>query len=466
MTKSNSSKKILHIAQNRIISSDEMLDILADKNINRRIGALPWNLIQNYDKSKIGDLTKRVDIAFTEFASKISTELRYFECQCLNEIWDATKAPLQKLETDLRSILNTDNISANYWASGAFKHCFQLRINDTPYAIQLFIPRVYSSNQKRRESVHGALIEPQSVFAVAKLFSRGRVARPFMARVSDTEFFPSAYILMNFINDNTPVRPDRGHFLPRRDRIISDDLHRERSANTLRGLVVDVGGFYYNPNFIADKKLRNTWTGFAQILDEMDFYSSSSLTTQNELYKKYKEDPEKFFDTNAWPEMIRNLDNCAKNSVKRTLRSLQKLRTKRDATIQSGQWDEIQNLLRQDFINLFPFTRFNDDTVLPRDSFVWPFFYPKLVCEILGTSNIPPLQEFASWVAKHNQNKVDFHTNNGRIHWNKYFSFDEVETMCAQHPEYDWSIVYKDFNIKTQKKSFIQKFLMKFAKQK
>ena len=138
-------------------------------------------------------------------------------------------------------------------------------------------------------------------------------------------------------------------------------------------------------------------------------------------------------------------------SAKKLLRATQKLKNKRELAIAQGYWPNIQNLLHQDFIKLFPFIRFNFDAKPPKYGYVWPYFYPRLIANILDISNIPSLSTVAENTVKYHNNKVDLPTNNGRIHWNKYYSMDEVNQAKKEHPEYDWSVVLGDFCSQTKK---------------
>ena len=451
MSNKNTSNNILHIARRRIINPQELESILNRRGqTSARIGALPWNTIKNFSKDEIPLITQRADSAFSNFAKSIA-ESGISSASSIQEKIDTCTKPIEILENELKNIFGTDNISVTHLANGGFKMCFVIKIKDESYVLQTFFNQMYLSRNKFN---HGAICEPQNIFTLNKNYSKGRTAHAFMARVSKTEFQTDAYIFMKYIPNSPVTKPlklNRGHFVQRQDKFTSHDAKRFDSGNNISGVIVDMGDFSFNSNHITDKFLHAKWLEFAQILDGMDFNSEAANAAHNKLYAWYTQNPDTFFKTKKWEKITANMNFDEQKSAKKLLRATQKLKNKRELAIAQGYWPNIQNLLHQDFIKLFPFIRFNFDAKPPKYGYVWPYFYPRLIANILDISNIPSLSTVAENTVKYHNNKVDLPTNNGRIHWNKYYSMDEVNQAKKEHPEYDWSVVLGDFCSQTKK---------------
>lgn len=427
------SNNILHIARKRLVNSGDITRAMIYGH-GPRIGALPYDMLAGVDKSERASTTKNVDSVFANFAQKIS-----YLCPANGYAldWHTFQDSCDWLKHELVRVLSRYDIDVQYFDSGTFKHCTRLDIGTYSYALLTFIDlspdklaRFYDSDGNIQ---HGADVEPQNYFTMYYRLPHGRAARPFIARVGNND---DAYVLTKFIDDRHTNKKTRGLFSSRRDFIESHDIRGWR--NTSRGIIVDAGGFQNNSLYITNQRLRNTWYEFAQILDAINLSSVKTGLLFSRLHKKYHRGVD-ILNCKNWPRLIWSLPPDDKSETLHILRKLRKLYDKKQSLESSGQYNAVQELLKQDFVAIFNFFRFYDSDFATDDK-----YYPRLIAELLGISNVPPLSDLMKIISMRGNKRVEFHsTKNKDIKLTDFYSESEIITEMKRHPDFDWSVVIK-----------------------
>lgn len=435
------SKHLFHIVKKQFVTPDTVAKFLQQKNGTDYIGALPGEIITRIPKNKRAKTTKQVNDILSEFANQIARIAHFDNLDTINR--ENATTEFEYLEKQLARILGLKNITVKSIGHGTYKFCFSLDfgISNNLYTLQTF--KDFCGNKLSNCAIkHGALFEPQNYFLVYNRYSHGRVARPFMSKPVSKTTSTHAYILTKYIDNNHISMPLLGPFISGRQYMISDDFN---AVNKINGIIVDAGNYSITPGHIANKEIYLQWQCFAQILDRMDFFSRSSYRISQHLLNTYNKIGNDFFDTNLWPQIIQNLNHDDKIAAKKMLRLLRRLKIKKEEL--GDKYENVRKLLNQDFINIFDFTLVNQEMSLyERGNEIK--FYPELVCKILGVNNVPPLRKIASEYV-HTKPMIIYNQNT-RVHWDKYYSIDEVY-KCAKEFPYgiDWDDVIRDFNLPT-----------------
>ena len=339
------SKHVLHIAKRRVIPASEMSQILhTGANKNDFIGALPPEIIKKIPMQSRGEIPRNTDAVFSNFARNVAhisvtSDVHYTFYK------ESFKKYFPSIICGLKKLLNRDDITMSYIGSGTFKHCFLLSFGQDSlnrYVLQTFQNKI---NFDPDIFPHGVLYEPQNCFTTYKKYSHGRVARPFMAHPTTTEILSDGYVLVKYIDSNHPIKQQLGRFTTQRTNMISTDTFGKN--NSVRGITVDVGGFVQNPTHIAAKKTRHNMHELSQILNNMNFSKEFKgvYSTLDKIYGKYGD---VFFDTTFWPKILQNFQSNKRDSVRKTLKSLQRLKWKIEKIHMNADWEILQQHIFND----------------------------------------------------------------------------------------------------------------------
>lgn len=341
----HTSKHILHIARRRIIPAAEMSYILKNcSNKNRFIGAMPPEIIKSIPAQSRGDITRRTDEIFANFARDVAhvTVSSSVHHSYYNE---SLKKYFPQIIYGLGNILNRNDISISYIGSGNYKHCFLLSFGEDSsnrYVLQTFQSKV---NFDPEYCPHGVLYEPQNCFTIYKKYSHGRVARPFMARPTTTEILSDGYILVKYIDSAHPTKGSLRHFVDQHTQMTNTDFLGK--DNTVRGIAVDIGGFIKNPEHIAAPQTRYKLHELTQIFNNIDFANGTSdvCSTLDDIFVKYGNE---FFNTTLWPKFLKKIPHDKRDTARRTLKSFRKLKIKSDKMAHDPDWDVISEHIIKD----------------------------------------------------------------------------------------------------------------------
>ena len=360
------SKNLLHIAKRHVIPPAEMSQIFqTGATKNKFIGALPPEIIKNIPAQHRGTVTQRADSVFSDFAQSVAhisvsgdTHYTYYN--------ESLKKYFSPIVYGLNSVLNRDDTEISYIGSGTFKHCFLISFgqdSSNRYVLQTFQNKI---NFDPDNFPHGVLYEPQNYFTTYKKYSHGRVARPFMAHPSTKEVLSDGYILVKYIDSNHPIKQQLGRFTKQRTNMINTDTHGQN--NTIRGIAIDTGGFVTNPLHIAAHKTRNDWHELAQVLNNINFSKEMKdvYLILDKIYGKYGNT---FFDTTFWPKFLQKFPGDKRDTVRKTLKSLQRLKLKIEkihtnpewATLQQYIFDDIKHVALYDYGNFVFYSEIIND---------------------------------------------------------------------------------------------------------
>lgn len=335
------SKNLLHVAKRRLVTPAEMSQIT---NKNKFIGALPPEIITNIPAQHRGEITRHADSVFSDFAQSVahisvSSDAHY---TYYNESFKKYFPPIVHR---LNSILNRGDTEISYIGSGSFKHCFLISFGQNSsnrYVLQTFQNKI---NFDAENFPHGVLWEPQTYFTTYKQYSHGRIAKPFMARPSTKEVLSDGYILVKCIDSNHAIKQKLGRFSGLRTKMYNTDTHGQN--NSIRGIAVDAGGFVTNPTHIAATKTHHNWHELAMVLNHIDLskelrdvYSKLDI-----LYGKYGDT---FFDTTIWPKLLQKFPGDKRDKVRRTLKSLRRLKCKVEKIHTDPEWGTLQQYIFDD----------------------------------------------------------------------------------------------------------------------
>jgi len=312
------------------------------------MGALPSNIIKSIPEHQRKSITQQADAIFSDFASSVA----YVHIEKHTHYsfhTEALRRYFPQIISNLNNLFNRGDISVSYIGSGAYKHCFMLSFGDNlenRYVLQTFQNVM---NFDPDYCPHGVLYEPQNAFAVYKKYSHGRIAKPFMSHPSTKEILSNGYILTKYIDSNHSAKTKLGPILTRRTKITNTDIFS--TDNTIRGISVDIGGFTENPEHITAPQIRYHWHEIAQILDKIDF-SPKATDIHIRLCAEYEKYGDNFFNTTLWPKITRHFDTKDKKAAEKTLKSLRRLKIKREKLSQNDDWEIVQKYLVEDLKSL------------------------------------------------------------------------------------------------------------------
>lgn len=242
----NFPKNIYHYCQRKFVDRD-LLDVLYKKS-NRRLGALPYDWFQKYDKNQYAKLTRRVDKLFRRFAKLYSLE--------------KTSAEKFNLQKKLAKLLKRDDVKIDFEGLGGFKVCQKVTVGDYSYALLTF--RKEGALETDTLLGHGALVEPCRIFNYYRGESHGRVAKPFMTRFVNNSKASDfdGYMLMKFIDEADTARakaelPEYQHDFLRFKKITDN-----RDGNLINGIRTDIGRLEENPYAMDSTEFRQNLFAF------------------------------------------------------------------------------------------------------------------------------------------------------------------------------------------------------------
>ena len=261
------SKNLYHVVKKHNLMQRELCDYLnANPNSKRVIGTLPYDWIKDVPKSEIPLMVEKVDDVFSKFSEMISPIKTHDSISAIRGAKVRLKKFHRQLQTDLQQILKREDISVEYTGGGAFKHCHKLSVGKFKYALSTFLKHKPGGtiSDYFNEYKQGRGYEPQNSFTLYKNGEHGRCAKPFLAKITRENDF-DGFILAKFIDSTRKPKFIQGTFERMHSKIKNEDF---AERNFIKGVFIDVGGSFLNPEYIKDKKLRNLWQGCARRFDE------------------------------------------------------------------------------------------------------------------------------------------------------------------------------------------------------
>lgn len=385
--------KILHLQtiKREYIPAERLVQFLSlTPNVDRRIGALPYDWIKTSEKSKIPDITRRTGDVFERFAKEIDD----IPDKAADEL--KLKTAQQVLVNALKKILGREDIKVSYAGNGALKHCQRLDVGSYSYAFSTFksekTARKQFSDYFHRGQGRGN--EPQTIFIAYNRDSHGRWAKPFMANMSGADD-KGGFILSKFIDSNHPAKRSFGLMEKQRKYIYNFD------PNYIHGVCIEAGGCVPNKKYIQNSKERNIWMRFSKIID-----SQVELLKQNE---KCAQVHETLVEASRRGEDVLSFDTSIfleqeKKAADKMIKALRKVHEFKEKLIQEGKFENIRKLLNEDMIDAFPYS------VYSKEFGSWAAdWYPRLLADELGISNTPELDEMMSISSEYNDEvKINF----------------------------------------------------------
>ena len=457
MTTQGSSKKILHTARKKLVKAEAIKEILENaSNSSRRIGALPFNVLKSIPESDRANVTMRVDEVFAEFARSVAQKSLSCEIQGVgntnhnlypldgNKLKAACVSDVAVLAQTLKEILGTDDIDVSYLDHGLYKMVFKIRIGKEINVLSVFRPKYDPLFSKNQHSFH---VEPQNIFTAYKQYSHGRVARPFMARVSDGGEYDGEYILSKFIDKDHSVKKSRRQFSTLRDTLKNSDA--EDGNNTINGIIIEAGGFYYNAGAeISDPRIRVAYQRIAdEISNILKFVPDYEECTDDFFYKDfydiYEKYPDDLFDTTKWPNFLSKMSSpeFRASEKKQLFRNLARLKRIKNEFEKAGIWSQIKELLTQDIEDMFPLHRYNEFNLcyrVPLIRVILDIPVPELDLERLSYVYTPAGKRAP----------CAHHYRGGRFELSKYYTLDDINRLIEANSGVcgiDWSELLTEF---------------------
>ena len=397
-------RNLLHWIKKECISTTTMNNfLLANHAIERRVGSLPFEWIKQIPKSERGNITEQIHRAFENFSIKTS-EIRGFDIYdsfagCAEDF-----APEQKnLLEILKNLLRRKDLNIEYVGSGQLKNCSRITVGDKSYALSTFRINCTKFNGYFEEA-QGRGHEPQMQFVTYKRGSHGRIARPFMGKVS-SEQDNGGYILSKYIEESHQVKKYKSDLLRSREFTQNCDNAigpMEEIHNTVNGISIEAGGIFGNNRYIRDPQVRQTWYNLANKLN------SEAQLLSNGMYINGK-----FIDMQKISDYLYNLkqqgiDLCMRDSrlilkelsqeeqkaAIKLIRILKKTRALKNELVQNGTYNKYQKLLNDDMRAVFPLKKHSKEY----SNIIEETNYPQLIADELGINNIPELEQMVQWV--------------------------------------------------------------------
>ena len=262
--------------------------LMANPQINRRVGSLPYEWIKDFEPSQRAKITQEVCDVFERFAidSKDLCEDDFYTTRMTVKKILNLSPIFKELQTKLRNILQRKDIFVGYLGQGAVKMSSKIDVGGKGYAFSIFKDKGCRKGFKSYYTPgHGRGYEPQNIFMCYYRGAHGRNARPFMSFISNENDI-GGFTLTKYIDY---THPKKGHKTPlqrSREYIFDGDAH-----NQIHGISIEAGGKSVNENHIFDRHDRELWYRFANIISGYTqgmFYINGvgGVTTQDFLLKQ------------------------------------------------------------------------------------------------------------------------------------------------------------------------------------
>lgn len=414
-TQAITAKNLLHVFKKKLINAQELNTFLKlNPGTSRRVGSLPVDFFSNIKNNSRSEITQKVGDIFEKFS--IDTAL-------VEETHDiylyGIKNAAENMVSALKSLLNRDDIETNYVDSGSFKNCQRLKVGNFSYALATFKKYpLFDIRGYFRES-HGKGNEPQNIFTSYNRFSQGRVCRPFLANLS-AENDEGGFILSKFIDNDHSKKNNLGIFLYNRSYLKNIDS----LGNSINGIFIEAGGFIPNKKYIKDPQLRYHWKKFAECLDNNSqlLEKSNANDIQDKLIKAIENTTEAD-RTQALIDTIFELPKEESKIATKLLKQYFRIKALKTEAQKNGSWNEIQKLLKEDLMDLFPFDEFSFEFNEAQNVSEIYKGYPRLLTKELGIDNLPSLKDLLFL--------LDDHGGFVEFDFTKYYTIKEIKDLFA-----------------------------------
>lgn len=352
-----SPRKLYHCTKKSYIPS-ATIDVFCKTfpDTQKRLGALPFDLIKGISKEQIPLITQRIDEAFQEFSVNVA-EIPQGWCGDYTSTEKFTPH-IKKLTKQMREILNRDDISIKYASCGRQKHCHRIQVGEYSYALSSFIsPKILEEGFDDYYSTSGRGFEAQNVFARYKRGSQGRFARPFMSRISAEADQSGGYILSKFIERTHAPKEKFGLWQELRKFFWDTDIH---FGNSINGIVIDIGDSFGNGKYIRIPQLRADWSTFARVMDSFP-NTGVNYVEQRDVLDIFTIARNNGVDI-CEKDFVKSLNDLSKEQVKfakkiiKRVKTLRRLRTNME---KENRYKPVQKLLKEDFRTIYPPVQYN-----------------------------------------------------------------------------------------------------------
>ena len=387
------SKNLYHVIKKQNLTQRALSDYMKEyPNSKRVIGTLPYDWIKDIPKAEIPSMLASVDNAISAFAKMVSAIRTNENGFAVRGAKVRLKKFQRQLQNDLQKILNREDVSVEYSGSGSFKQCHKVSVGDFKYALSTFFRKDGVLQEEYSEYFNiykqGKGYEPQNSFTLYKNGGHGRWAKPFIAKIAG-EYDLDGFILSKYIDSSRKSKYVPSIFEMRHLKIRNDDF---ANRNLVNGVFVDVGGSFFNPEYINNKNLKNIWQGVARRFDEtnslisarkyrwMDEAIVEDITCGIDIFDK-----DYVLDFNYCYILSKKEKSVFKKIVE-NLTYANKMVKKAE---KDGVKSELVNILNKDMQEEFPYTEE-----------LWyglgEKYYSKAYAKVLGVSNKSSPKEFIS----------------------------------------------------------------------
>ena len=384
---------LLHVVKKRLVNAHEINQYLkSNPDVKRNIGSLPIDFFAYIPQENRSFITKEIADIFEKF----STETEDLENPNNVYVYSIQKIA-ENMVQRLKEVLNRTDIKSSYVDSGSFKNCQKIEIGNFAYALStfkkfpLFDPRGYF-----RDS-HGKGNEPQNIFTSYYNYSKGRVCRPFLAKIS-AEKDSGSFILSKFIDDTHEKKCDRGNFISNRSFLRNIDV----LGNSINGIFIEAGGFIENKKYINDRNLRKTWQKFASCLDSnVTLLNKANANRVQDDMLKAIDNGLNIYEENSVQSYLENLPKTEQSLARKLIKQARRITELKQKSIEEGSFGQISSLLKEDLCDLYSFETYSlefNEKSNPIDIYK---DYPRLLAQILGINNAPSLKEMLFLLDSH-----------------------------------------------------------------
>lgn len=408
---------LLHVVKKRMVNAHEINQyIKSNPNAKRNIGSLPVDFFSKIPQENKAIITQKISDIFEKFS--IETE----DIENTSNIYIySIKQITENMVNKLKEVLNRTDIKSSYVDSGSFKNCQKIEIGDFAYALStfkkfpIFDPRGYF-----RDS-HGKGNEPQCIFTSYYNYSKGRVCKPFLAKIS-AEHESGSFILSKFIDDTHDKKIDRGNFITNRSFLRNIDT----LGNSINGIFIEAGGFIENKRYIPDKNLRKTWQIFANHLDSnVTLLKKDNANAVQDSILKAMDNGLDISNKEKLQAFISCLKKEEQSIAHKLIKHAIKIKDLKEKFIKEGSYEQICSLLKEDLCDLYDFETYSQEFNETLDPINIYKGYPRLLAQILEINNAPKLKEMLFL--------LDSHCCSIDIDLTKYYTRKDVKEVLTNN---------------------------------